>query len=52
MNEINPRNPDFYYLPFDGYQRLITRHQICHVNDDIVEMLNNGPIVDIYMNQM
>ena len=41
MHEGNPRNPDFYYFHFDGDERLITRQQIYHINDDIVERLNN-----------
>ena len=52
MYESNPRNSDFDYLPFDGYQGLIYAWMIYHVHDDIVFRLNNGLIFDIYKNQM
>ena len=48
----NPWNANFDDLNFDGDQRLINRRQIYRINDDIVEILNNGPIVDVYMNWM
>ena len=50
MYVSNPQNSDFGYLPFDGDQRLITGQRIYLVNDDIVERLENGLIVDVYMN--
>ena len=49
MYETNHWNADFDELPFDGYERLITRQQIYSINDDI---FNNGLIVDIYKNRM
>ena len=52
MYVSNPQNSDFNDLTFDGDQRLITGRQIYFVNDDIVERLNNGFIVDIYTNQI
>ena len=39
-------------LPIYGDQRLISRRRIYRINTDIVEMLNNGSMVDIYTNQM
>ena len=50
MCVINPKNADFYDLHFDCDQRLITRRQIYCIHDDIVEILNNGLIVDVYAN--
>ena len=52
MYESNPQNADFDDLPLDGDQRLITRQNIYRIHDDIIEILNNGLIVDIYMNRM
>ena len=52
MYKSNNQNADFDYLPFDGDESLITRRLIYHINDDIVEMLNNGFIVYVNMNQM
>ena len=46
----NPPNANFGDLPFDGDQRFITRRQIYCINEYIVEILNNGLIVDVYMN--
>ena len=48
----NFQSANFYDLPFDVDQRLITRQQIYLINDDIVERLNNGFIVDVYTNQI
>ena len=48
----NPQNNNFYYLPFDDDQRLITRQQTYRINDDIVESLNNGLIIDVYTNRI
>ena len=48
----NPQNDDFDDFPFDGDKMLINRRKIYRINDDIVEMLNNGLIVDVYTNQM
>ena len=45
---IIPRNTNFDDLPFDFYQRLITRRRIYHIHDNIVERLNNVLIVDVY----
>ena len=50
MYVSNPQNAYFHYLPLYFNQRLITGQQIYLVNDDIVESLNNGLIVDIYTN--
>ena len=44
----NPQIFDFDDLPFYGDQRLINGQQIYLINDDIVERLNNGLIVDVY----
>ena len=52
MYESNPINADFDDLPFDCDERLITRRRIYCMNDDIVERLNNGSIVDVYTNLM
>ena len=52
MNESNDQNFDFDDLPFDNDERLTTRQQIYHINDDIVERLNNGSIVGVYTNKM
>ena len=52
MYVSNHQNEDFDDLPFDCDQRLITVWRIYHLNDDIVEMLNNGLIVEVYMNRM
>ena len=48
----NPQNDNLYDLPLDGDQMLITRWQIYCINDDIVEMLNNNPVVGVYTNRM
>ena len=39
------RNANFDDLPFDSYQRLVTRQAINLVNDNIVESLNNSLII-------
>ena len=52
MHISNHQNSDFNDLHFDGDQRLITRVRMYSINDDIVESLNNGSIVDIYRNRM
>ena len=52
MYVSNLRNAKFDDLPFDGYQRLISGGQMYCVNDDIVERLKNGLIIDIYTNRM
>ena len=52
MYVSNPQNENFDDLPFDGDQMLITRWRMYGVNDDIVERLKNGSIVDVYTNQM
>ena len=52
MYVINPRNADFDDLTFDSDENLITRRRIYSINDDIVERLNNGLIVNVYTNQI
>ena len=52
MYEINTPNENFIDLPLDGNQRFIAGRRIYFVNGDIVYGLNNGSIVDIYMNQI
>ena len=52
MYESSPQNSDFVDFNFDGDQRLISGQLIYRVNDDIVLGLNNGLIVDIYINRM
>ena len=52
MYESNPQNYDFDYLYFYGDQGFITGLLIYCVTDDIVERLENGLIVNAYMNQM
>ena len=52
MYKSNPQNSDFDDLPFDGDERLITRWQINRINDDVIERLNNGLIVDVYTNKI
>ena len=39
---INPQNDGFYDLPFDYYQRFITRQIIYRIDDNIIERLNNS----------
>ena len=48
----NPRNSTFDELRFHGDERLITRRLMYHINDDILERLNNGLFVGVCMNQM
>ena len=48
----NHLNSDLDDLPFDVDQKLITRKLIYLINDDILESLNNGSIVDVYANIM
>ena len=52
MYVSNPQNVDFDDLPFYDDQMLITRRQIYSVNDDIIERLINGSIVEGYRNRM
>ena len=52
MYVINPRNFNIDDLSSYGDQRLITRQQIYHVDDDISERFNSGSIVDAYTNRM
>ena len=52
MYESNPQNANLNGFPFYGDEILITRQRIYRINDDIVEMLNTGSIVDIYTNRM
>ena len=52
MYVSNPRNADFDELLFYGDQRLISGRRIYCINDDIIERLNNGSIVDIHMNRI
>ena len=44
----NPWNAKFSESTFYGNQRLITRQQIYCINDNIVEILNNILIIDVY----
>ena len=48
MYVSNPQNANLCDLPFGGDQGLIPRLQIYHINDDVVEMLNNDYIIDVY----
>ena len=48
----NHLNANFDGLPFYGDQSLITGQQIYHINDNIIERLNNGLIVSVYTNIM
>ena len=48
----NPQNSDLCDLSFDCGKMLITRRWIYHINDWIVEILNNDSIVDVYTNLM
>ena len=48
----NPQKANFDDLPFDGDQRLITKQWIYCIHYDIIEMLNNGLVIDVYMNKM
>ena len=48
MYEINHRYANFGDFPFYGNEMLTTRWWIYHINDDIVERLNNGSIVVPY----
>ena len=45
--EINPQNDDFYDLPIDVDERLITRQRLYRINDNIVFRLNNGSIIEV-----
>ena len=47
----NPQNDDFNDLPFDFDQSLITRRPIYRINDNILERLKNGLIIDVYMHK-
>ena len=50
MYVSNPRNADFDDLRFYGGQRFIAGRIMYGINDDTVEILNTGLIVDIYTN--
>ena len=50
--EINNWNADFDDSPFDDDESLITRQQIYRIHKDIIEKLNNGLSIDVYMNRM
>ena len=52
MYLIHPQNDNFEDLLFYADQRLITGWQIYCINDDITEMLDNGSIIDVYVNRM
>ena len=52
MYVSKPQNSDFDDLPLNGDQNLINIHIIYHINDDIIEGLNNGFIVDVNTNRM
>ena len=52
MYKSNPQNADFDDLPFDGDERLITILQINFINDDTIERLNNGLLVEVYTNEI
>ena len=52
MYASNPKNTNFVDLTFYGDRRLIDGQRIYCVNDDILEGLNNGSTVDIYINRM
>ena len=52
MYEVNTQNDDFDDLTFGGDEMLITRRRIYRINDEIVEIPNNGSIVDVYTNIM
>ena len=52
MCVCNRQNADFGDLPYYGDQRLIAGWRIYCVNDDIIGMLSNCLIIDIYKNQM
>ena len=52
MYVINLQGDDLDDSPFDGDQSLITRRHIYCINHDIVERMNNGSIVDVYVNQL
>ena len=52
MYVSNTWNENFYDLPLYGYQSLISGQRIYFVNDDIIEMLNNFSISDVYTNWM
>ena len=52
MYESNPRHTDFDDLPFDGYERFITRQRLYCINDNIVFGLKSGYIVYVYTNRI
>ena len=52
MYKNNPRNDDLDTLTLDGDESLITRQKVYSINDNIVESLNNGLIVDVCKNLM
>ena len=45
--ESNPRNANFYDLPFEGDERLIARRKINCINDNTIFRLINGSSVYI-----
>ena len=47
----NTENAEFDYLLFNGNQKLYQR-RIYHVNDNIVERLNNGFIAYVHTNKI
>ena len=52
MYESNPWNDNLYDLYFDGGERFINIWQIYCINDDIMEIPNNGSNVGVYINRM
>ena len=50
MYVSNPRKSNFDDLPFYGGQWIITRRQIDSKNNNVVDSLYNGMIVDVYTN--
>ena len=50
MYVSNTQNYDLYELSFDSDEMLITILWIYCINDVIVESLNNGLIVNMYIN--
>ena len=50
--ESNTQTANFYDLPFDGDERLITIWRIYCINDDTICMLNNGSSAYVYKNKI
>ena len=48
----DPQNADFDYLPFEYDQKLITRQSIDRINYNIIKMLKNSLIIDVYSKLM